>query len=365
MTIFTSSVLITYLLWLAIMIIAWKKLLSRKRPNRSYSPKLSYSVLVPVRNELDHIEITLKSILSNDFPEMSYEIIVINDHSEDGNYQILEQLGENVRLLNLEEGEGKKDALALGIDNASCDVIITTDADCLVSTQWLSSISGYFETGKVHLLSGGVGFKPVYSLFDKLQAIEFSSLIGAGASAIYLGIPNMCNGANLAFLKSSYYAAGGYTDNRHIASGDDEFLMHKISKLYSTGIYFNTDPDGVVYTRPQKNLGDFTEQRKRWASKWRYYKSWKKSLMPAFIGLSNLSVITGIWLVASGNFVILCLLLVKTMLELIYLGSVLTFLKTRVSWIYFALVQIIYSFYVVYFAVVTNLVGYKWKNRSY
>ncbi|MEM1406671.1 MAG: glycosyl transferase family 2, partial [Bacteroidota bacterium] len=163
----------------------------------------------------------------------------------------------------------------------------------------------------------------------------------------------------------SYLEVGGYSDNLNIASGDDEFLMHKIANQDPHGIYFNTNPQGVVYTNSQSSLNHFIQQRKRWASKWTHYKNWRQSLLAVFIGLSNMAVLAGIWHAVLGNFTLIILLFLKLVLEAAYLKSVLIFLNTKVGWVYFVLIQIIYPFYVVYFVVVANLAGYKWKGRSY
>ncbi|MEM7109585.1 MAG: glycosyltransferase [Bacteroidota bacterium] len=360
-----TIVLTLYVMWLVVMLVAWLKLLQKKSPVIQLDPMLRYSVIIPARNEAENVEHIVSTIRSNKFPKSNYEVILIDDHSKDNTYQRLQQYREDIIYVRLQENTGKKAALAKGIEIATGDVIITTDADCRVSKNWLSSIANYFEGSQVKLLSGAVGFYPLPKVFDKLQAIEFSSLVGVGASSIYLRKPGMCNGANLAFLKTCYYEVGGYSDNLKIASGDDEFLMHKIADRHPNSIYFNTNPDGVVYTNPQVSLGTFIQQRKRWASKWTHYKNWVQSLTAVFIGLSNVAVFAGVGLAISGDFVLLILLGSKLLLEVIYLRSVLRFLETKVIWIYFILLQIIYPFYVVYFAVVANLAGYRWKGRSY
>ncbi|MEM6361470.1 MAG: glycosyltransferase [Bacteroidota bacterium] len=364
-SILISLFLTLYIVWLVVMQVAWLKLTQKTSPKVESKPKLRYSIIIPARNETDTIERVISAIKRNEFPRSNYEVILVDDHSEDDTYEKAQQFGNDIICVRLQENSGKKAALATGIDIAQGDVIITTDADCIVSGKWLSSIANFFEGGEVKLLSGAVGFNPLPKIFDKLQAIEFSSLVGVGASSIYLRKPGMCNGANLAFLKAAYKEVGGYSDNLDIASGDDEFLMHKIANYDPHSIYFNINPDGVVYTNAQSNLNHFIQQRKRWASKWTRYKDWRQSLLAVFIGLSNVAVLAGIWHAILGDFTIMILLFLKLVLELTYLKSVLMFLNTKVSWVYFILIQIIYPFYVVYFVVVANLVGYKWKGRSY
>jgi hypothetical protein len=72
-------------------------------------------------------------------------------------------------------------------------------------------------------------------------------LVGSGACAMMIGKPNMCNGANIAYPKAVFEEVNGFDGNEHIASGDDEFLMHKIAEKYPNQIVFAHYQPNIVY----------------------------------------------------------------------------------------------------------------------
>ena len=97
---------------------------------------------------------------------------------------------------------------------------------CLLCTNWGETD---FGTGNLYTRT---------SPFDALQTVEFASLIGSGACTMALGHPTMCNGANLCYEKRVFTEVGGFAGVDHLASGDDEFLMHKIAARHPTGVQF-------------------------------------------------------------------------------------------------------------------------------
>jgi len=327
-------------------------------------PKLFYSILVPFRNESENLETLLESLQMIDFPENHFEVIFIDDHSDD-EYQI--PLNDNYSLIKLLDKKGKKAALQKGIESAEGNVIITTDADCIVPENWLINYAYHFEDGKCDLAFGGVSFYDDTTFFKKIQTLEFASLVGSGASTLNLGLPSMCNGANLAFTKLAFDKVGGYSDNEQIPSGDDEFLMHKIHKIGGKVRFLKSN--NVVYTKAQENFRSFIEQRKRWASKWKYYKRAANSLLAILVALFNINNIAAfvfIFIVNDPSFwVLLLLLATKACLEAFFLISVLKSMEKKFSFISFFTLQITYPIYVLLFGLGANFGNYIWKGRSH
>ncbi len=358
------AVFVIYYIWLLALILAWFKLHRGDFKMHDSSLDKFYSIIVPARNEGNNLSQLLDSIRSNNFPEEHYEIIVVDDHSEDHSSLILEQYPE-VQHLQLTSQTGKKAALTKGIEAARGEVIITTDADCVVSKNWLYSIANCFERQSAVFVSGLVTLAPLNTVFHKLQAIEFASLVGTGASSIYLRVPGMCNGANLAFLKKAFYEAEGYSGNDNIPTGDDEFLMNKLNHLYPNRIRFNPFEGSFVKTKPLNTFRQFVQQRKRWASKWKYHKTFRNTGLAVFIATFNFVYLYALYLGIIGHHIFWVPVLMKGVLESFFLRHVLKSSRIFVHCIYFAAIQIIYPFYVVYFAVLANLGGYEWKGRRY
>ncbi len=193
-------------------------------------------------------------------------------------------------ILLASRGEGKKEALTTGINSSRGEIIVTTDGDCRVSVEWLKTVQKYFQAPRTKMVFGGVKLEGS-SFFSALQSHEFLSLLGTGAATLWYGFPSMCNGANLAFRKAIFFEVGGYANNLHIPSGDDEFLMRKIFQLYPDGIQFVSDSDAVVYTPASPELKEFVHQRVRWAGKWKHDLSSWNAVLAIFIFCFQLSVL--------------------------------------------------------------------------
>jgi|AntRauTorcE11898_2_1112593.scaffolds.fasta_scaffold01661_5 cellulose synthase/poly-beta-1,6-N-acetylglucosamine synthase-like glycosyltransferase len=244
--------------------------------------KVLVTIIIPARNEASHIGLLLDDIGRQHYPSPWLEVIVVDDASDDATAKVarqrLKKHSTEGRVIVLEEvtpnPSPKKRALAEGIKHATGDLIVTTDADCRVGEEWVSAIVHHaLHTGAV-FISGPVKHAPLTNTFSKLQALEFMSLVGAGAGAIGAGQALMSNGANIAFLKKAFHDVGGYGGNEQYVSGDDVFLMMKLQKTYGKqAITFLKDRDAIVKTAARETWKEFMEQRIRWASKTKAYKS--------------------------------------------------------------------------------------------
>jgi hypothetical protein len=104
----------------------------------------------------------------------------------------------------------------------------------------------------------------------------------------------MCNGANLAFRRASFHEVGGYADNANLASGDDEFLLHKLHQRYPAGVRFLADARAVVDTHAPATLGALLRQRVRWASKYPHYRAATPRQLALLVLGTNLALALGL-----------------------------------------------------------------------
>jgi poly-beta-1,6-N-acetyl-D-glucosamine synthase len=321
---------------------------------------VSFSVIIPVRNEQKHILQLLILLRNQHFPNDQYEVIVVDDHSADATSRIVEQkiasgYLSNIRLIkaaDINEVKGKKNALALGVEQARFNWIITTDADCNMGRHWLQTISGFIEQQKPDMVIGQVAITPGASLFSQMQALEFMSLSGSSAGAAALGKPIMCSGANLAFRKDQFEKVGGYSGNEQFASGDDMFLLHKFKKLPEAKIAFLKSHGAIVYTRAVSKIMDFFRQRGRWAGKAGGYKDAFTMITAFAVVMINLLIVTGIFGGSLFSKTVLLnallLLVFKALVDFPLLFSVSGFFRKReMMWLYPAL-ALVYPFYVVF-----------------
>ena len=326
------------------------------------------SVIIAARNEEENIGNLLMSLQNQSYPRHLFEIIVVNDHSTDNTFAIVKKFSD-VILINLEIvdiNSYKKKAIETGIAAANGDFIITTDADCRVPVHWLKTLASFKEEKKAVFIAAPVVFENDESLFQIFQSLDFLTLQGITAAAVYKKFHNMCNGANLAYERKVFYEVGGFAGIDNIASGDDMLLMHKISLKYPDKIFYLKSKDAIVTTQPAKSWKEFFNQRIRWASKSTHYADKKIFGVLLLVYLFNLSLlallVAGCWI----HFLWLgfvCLLIVKTTIEFIFIYPVAKFFNKQKLLNLFFFFQPLHILYVVIAGWLGQSGNVEWKGR--
>ncbi|EJF08841.1 glycosyltransferase [Pontibacter sp. BAB1700] len=351
---------------------AWKRLPIPTVP-AGFIPATQLSVIIPVRNEARQILNLLRDLESQNYPAELFEVLVVDDHSDDGTAQLIQEFIPatklNLRLIRLAghtESTGKKAAIKQGIAQTSNELLVFTDGDCRVQPDWLLCFAYTYETQQSFFISGPVSFHNTHTLLERMQLVEFASLIGVGGASIGLRQPNMCNGANLAYTREVFEEVGGFAGNEGIASGDDEFLLHKVSQLYPERIAFLKHPGATVYTEARKTVRSFIAQRVRWASKWRSYQSLNVKLVALTVFTVNLLLflaIPGLLLGWLSFWTFLAAYAAKFLIDFLFLNQILTFMGRQNYLIFMLPLQLVYIPYVLYTAI-SGLTGcYTWKGR--
>lgn len=234
-------------------------------------PKTFVSVIVPCNNEENNLPDVLDSICLQNYPADLFEVIVVDDNSTDRTYQIASGFKTSINVHTLyNNGSGKKQAIRTGISAASGNLIITTDADCLMGANWIRTIASFFENHKPDMIISPVQIKSTPGFFGRFQELEFLSLQGITAGTALSGDGIMCNGANLAFTAAAYLK---HSFNLHdeIPSGDDIFLLHSLKRAGDSKILWLESQDSIIRTTPAQSVGAFLTQRTRWLSKVKSY----------------------------------------------------------------------------------------------
>lgn len=360
--------LFTVLLWLV-----WQRIPTYRYKKQPTTNQPSISVIIPVRNEADNLPLLLGDLNQQTYP--NFDVIVADDSSTDDTLAIAQAYAPiahytliTLPLSEVRTASPKKRAITQSIAIASGQLIITTDGDCRVGPRWLETIASFYSETRAKLISGPVSFfAESESAFTAMQVVEFASLIGSGACTMAMGKPTMCNGANLCYEKQAFEEVDGFAGVDHLASGDDELLMHKIARKYPEGVRFLKSSDALVETAAHQSLQSFYNQRKRWASKWRAYETAWPSLVAVFVFISNAVPVIAIvsWLAGwlSGT-ITLIILWIKVFPEILFLRQILVFLqkKQAIPWIFPT--ALIYPFYVVFFGLTAQGKGYQWKGRK-
>ncbi|MCB0375419.1 MAG: glycosyltransferase, partial [Sinomicrobium sp.] len=201
-------------------------------------PVTKFSVIVPFRNEAENLIPLLESLKELDYPTEFFEVLFVDDASEDGSVNILKRFFANtqneIKILTSERKSDspKKDAIKTAVKQAKYDWIVTTDADCILPGDWLSTFNAYIIEKQPDFIAAPVSYAYGSSFLEQFQVLDLLSLQGATIGAFGMHRPFLCNGANLCYRKKVFYEVNGYAGNTDIASGDDIFLMEKILKKY-------------------------------------------------------------------------------------------------------------------------------------
>jgi cellulose synthase/poly-beta-1,6-N-acetylglucosamine synthase-like glycosyltransferase len=364
-----------YVVLISLFSYGWKKLGEKKYP---LNTTLTVSVIIAARNEEHTIANCLSALMKQSYPENQFEVIVVDDHSEDATAEIVRNFAAQharIRFLQLDADRlGKKQAIRTGIENSSAELIVTTDADCIMQPGWLSAMVSCKLAAAAEMVVGPVAFMEEKSIFEKMQSLEFMALIASSGGSLFFGKAIMCNGANLAYTRKAYEKAGGFDGMDNKASGDDVLLMYRINALFPGKICFLKAAEAIVQTRAKKELAGFLQQRRRWASKGFGALSSESKFTAAIVYFFSCFIFFGPlidWLCyRGGEFYLLltgfCLILagIKCFIDFLLLFLSASYFKKRRYLLLFLPEQILYVFYVVVTGIAGSFGRFEWKGRK-
>jgi poly-beta-1,6-N-acetyl-D-glucosamine synthase len=330
--------------------------------------KKTISVIIPARNEEKNIGFLLEALQQQTYPKELFEVIVVDDHSTDATASIVRQFF-SVKLVQLKADDinsYKKKAIETGIAAASGDWIVTTDADCVPTQNWLATIASFKEEHQSVFVAAPVVISCNSSVLQVFQAMDFMVLQVITGAAVYKRKLSMCNGANIGYERKVFFEAGGFAGIDNIASGDDMLLMHKIWQHYPSGVHYIKSKEAIVSTQPQKTWKDFFNQRIRWASKARKYED--KRILPVLLLVYFFNLVFLVlavagffhyqyWIYLAGLWV------AKTLAELPLFYSAVSFFDKRWALRLFFFFQPFHILYTIISGLFSQFGKYEWKGR--
>jgi len=165
------------------------------------------SVIIPARNEAKLLPKCLSS-LAHQRTQVNFEVIVIDTNSEDGTPAIARSFG--AQIVN-EPRKGKVYAFRTGANAAKGDILCFAEADCILPTNWIQTITDYLKQHpKVAAISG------IYSFYASTPILNLLAPIVHGlALGIYYLLYGSCSlrGSNFAIRRSAYDIVGGFSEN--------------------------------------------------------------------------------------------------------------------------------------------------------
>ncbi len=260
-----------YFYCIVFMVLGFKKV--RFFSTNEIKPGTHFSIVIPFRNEAENLPNILETIDKLNYPAEMFEILFVNDVSEDTSEEIIlhaiEKSRFSIKLLQNKRTSNspKKDAISEAIKNSQFEWIVTTDSDCELPKNWLKTLDAFIQNNNPVMVCGPVIYKSNGSFIENFQQLDGFSLQAVTMGSFGLNNPLLCNGANLAYQKNAFIQVNGFSGNDHIASGDDIFLLEKMKKAFSKQVKFIKSKEAIVSTKPQKDWKSVINQRIRWVSK--------------------------------------------------------------------------------------------------
>ena len=331
------------------------------------SPKTTFTIVVPFRDETESLPILLDSFSKLNYPKHLFEIILIDDDAvkkfqlPNLDYKI--SLIHNHRISN----SPKKDAITTAVQFVTTEWIITTDADCVVPKNWLATLDEYIQNTAVSMIAGAVSYDCKSSFLHHFQLLDFTSLQGATIGSFGLGKGFMCNGANFAYTKSFFVELNGFKGNDTLASGDDVFLLQKAMAQFPEKVQYLKSRSTIVVTKPLNNWKSLFHQRLRWVSKTTAFHSSFGISLGIVVFLANLAWLYATVCLLLGLFSIneiMVFFLLKFLIEMVLFYRTNQFLSdTKID--YLLLGSLVYPFFSTGVALYSLFGKYEWKGRLF
>lgn len=272
------------------------------------------SVVVCAHDEEANLRALVPLLLQQQYPD--FEVVVVNDRSNDGTYDYLRELAliePHLKVLQVDAKpdhiNGKKFGLTLAIKAAKHEWVLFTDADCRpASNNWLAEMASAMGPNTNFVL----GYSPYQKSNGLLNAFirfetETTALQYLGLGQV--GMPYMGVGRNLAYRKSMFLNNKGFNNILSITGGDDDLLVNAWANAKNTRVVLT--PHAITLSKPKTTWQAFFEQKRRHLSVGKFYKRTHKLVLGifsltwmAFWPMAVALTLLGGWKVAAGGLLV-------------------------------------------------------------
>ena len=281
MLIFSGLFIFAFIIQAFFYIFYFRKAILKKSiiESKNSSTNNPVSIIICARNEAENLKKNLPLILEQDYP--NFEVIVVDDRSEDETEEILNEFASKYSHLKISRVKnepkfiyGKKLALMLGIKSAVNEWLLFTDADCKpAGNQWLSMMQRNFNQNTDIVLGYG-GYLKEPGFLNMIIRFEtaYTAMLYFGMARS--GKPYMGVGRNLAYRKSLFFKNNGFATHTNLASGDDDLFVNETANAGNTAIEIH--PGSFTWSVAEKNFKDWYRQKKRHLTTGSRYKKGTK-----------------------------------------------------------------------------------------
>ena len=251
------------------------------------------AIVVAARDEEATIGRCLDALLAQDYPADRLEIVVADDGSADRTAAVVRSrmprhlatagdvpddvpLGgsddtgaSRLRLVRVPPPagalHGKANALHAAIETTAAEIVLVTDADCAAPPLWARATAAAFADPSVGLVCGLARLDPRPGRpFDRVQALDWTLLMGAVSALAEAGVPATGMGNNMAVRRTVYDAIGGYPALPFSVT-EDFTLVRAVAERTQARVRFPVGAPTTVWTLPVDGFAAAYRQRRRWA----------------------------------------------------------------------------------------------------
>lgn len=307
------------------------------------------SIIIPyleVNTELQHC---LESIASLKTDLNTIELLCVYD-GEDQELPQLE-LGSFPNYKHIKNlGKGKKKALETGVEHASNEWLVFTDADVQVHPEWLNALQNCFHEN-FNLVIAPVRLEAEKTILGTLQLVEHLALQRFTYAFWKMKKPMLCNGANLAVRKSWFLQLNPYQSNQHIASGDDVFLLFETRKYKPESIVYCELEGAIVTTKAKESYAESIKQRLRWAGKIKDYSFVEARDLALTLLIINVLFVVNLSISLFDSLQMLWFVFLKIAIDISFIYSIKNELASKRNEIDFFVSGFVYPFYFLWIVV--------------
>jgi cellulose synthase/poly-beta-1,6-N-acetylglucosamine synthase-like glycosyltransferase len=218
-------------------------------------PKVS--IIVPAYNEELLLARTMETLIEAEYPNK--EIIIVDDGSTDSTFQIARRFqSKTIKAIHRPNG-GKFAALNTGLVFATGEIVITVDADSLISRAAIIEIVKGFQNPDVIGVAGNLKVLNRKKFLAKLQALEYTIQIHVVRRAFEnFGAITVASGAFSAFRRTAIDECGRYDPDRLLEDFDLTIKLMKSNRIMQGNI------EAICYTEAPETWKDVYKQRLSW-----------------------------------------------------------------------------------------------------
>lgn len=249
------------------------------------------TVLICAHNEYPHLQNLIPCLLKQEYP--FFEIIVVNDRSQDPSKEYLDALAKTesklhpIHIEHTPKGwNNKKYALFRGICVAKTDILLLSDADCMPTGRgWISEMAAQFEP-EVEFVLGFSPYEIRKGFLNKMIQFETFMTAFQYLNLALWGLPYMGVGRNMAYRKSLLKKnIPRLRPFIGLNGGDDDLIVNQLANQHNTRI--QVSPENLMQSIPKTSWASWFRQKHRHLGIGKSYTLLTKSILALF-GLSQI-----------------------------------------------------------------------------